>query len=350
MTQQTNNITFDINIDEALRLPSSIVSSTGTEVGTDLICNTTQMRSGPVRTAKKPKEKRRDYIIVINNPSEEEEKALVNDNYRYLVYQIEKGGNSGTEHLQGYIYYENAVVFPKKRGWAARAHIEAAKKGIAANRKYCTKEETRVRGPFEYGATPAQGNRTDLNEIAERIIDGSVNIHNIEHEYPAEYIQYTRGLQALMRKVAKHRTQAPEVFWLWGLSDAGKSSYAIKKHGRENCYIKDSTRWWDGYEGQEVIIIDDFDGSWPFRNLLRLLDTYDYQGEIKGEFVKITSPYIYITCEFRPEHFWGGGIDGAVVENNTLNQILKRLKKIIHVIRPNHTIRKPDDEEYINLD
>jgi hypothetical protein len=63
-------------------------------------------------------------------------------------------------------------------------------------------------------------------------------------------------------------------------------------------------------------VIDDFDGKWPYRDLLRLLDRYVYQGQIKGGYVHINSDYIIITCEHRPEEYWSG---------NELTQVRRRL-------------------------
>jgi len=83
--------------------------------------------------------------------------------------------------------------------------------------------------------------------------------------------------------------------------------------------------WWDGYEQQEAIIIDDFDGKWPYRDLLRLLDRYPYQGQFKGGYFKVNSPYIYITCEFAPSYFWQG---------NEYAQVFRRLKEVKYVPPP----------------
>jgi len=56
--------------------------------------------------------------------------------------------------------------------------------------------------------------------------------------------------------------------------------------------------------------------------LLKLCDRYKYSGQVKGGFVKINSPFIFITCEFPPSHFWIG---------NTLTQVLRRADKIIYL-------------------
>ena len=104
--------------------------------------------------------------------------------------------------------------------------------------------------------------------------------------------------------------------------------------------MKDGTPWWDGYTNQDVILIDDFDGKWPFRDLLRLLDRYPYQGQIKGGYVKINSPHIYITCEFPPADIYQPG--------NELNQIIRRLDIILQC-NENHTISEIDKTYIANI-
>lgn len=129
----------------------------------------------------------------------------------------------------------------------------------------------------------------------------------------------------------KDRSEPPKVIWLWGKSGTGKTRRAV-----ETCktfYIKDGTQWWDGYEQQEAIIIDDFDGKWPFRDLLRLLDRYPYQGQFKGGYVKINSPYIFITCEYHPSYFW---------EGNELKQITRRVAEVAEVDGNTNASTPPD--------
>jgi len=80
----------------------------------------------------------------------------------------------------------------------------------------------------------------------------------------------------------------------------------MTKFGQENIYSKDNTPWWDGYRQQQVIMIDDFEDDIPYRTLLKMIDRYQYQGQIKGGYVHINSPQMVITCEFPPSHFWSG--------------------------------------------
>lgn len=262
----------------------------------------------------------RGFLLTINNPTNEDKIALESDDFKYLVYQYEKG-EEGTLHIQAFIYYANARVFPKKK--FPRAHIEAAK-NINAAMNYCKKEESRVEGPFEFGDPPGQGRRTDLEAVANDILKGK-SLKTVAVENPDIYVRYFKGLKALQYEVWEHRTEAPQIIWLWGKSGVGKTSYVFKKHARDEIYIKDGTPWWDGYNRQEAILIDDFDGRWPFRDFLRLNDRYPYQGQYKGGYIKINSPYIYITCEFPPEHFYGA------FDENELEQVKRRITECIEL-------------------
>lgn len=54
-----------------------------------------------------------------------------------------------------------------------------------------------------------------------------------------------------------NRTEARKCFWLHGPAGCGKTRAAIKKH--PEAYMKLSNKWWDGYQGQDAVILDDLD-------------------------------------------------------------------------------------------
>lgn len=271
--------------------------------------------------------KNRGWSITINNPTQADVNNLIGDpakpDFQYLIFQFERGEN-GTLHIQGFIYYKSQRVWPKKK--FPNAHIEPAK-SIKALIAYCSKEESRVDGPYEYGEKPEQGKRTDLEDLAKLVMDPNVSMTKFAEDHPAEYVKYHRGLQALRTQVAKPRTTAPKVYWFWGTSGAGKTRAArALASNPDSYYIKDASPWWDKYANEEVIIIDDFDeAKFPYRELLRLLDFCKFQGQIKGGYTEITSPIIAITCEYPPNHLW---TDNAYV------QIERRLDEIIQVVPP----------------
>jgi len=172
----------------------------------------------------------------------------------------------------------------------------------------------------EQGTPKQQGKRSDIHDVCE-LLDEKVPLNEIARNHPSAFVKHAKGFHAYKFATQVDRVSKPYVEWRWGTTGTGKTKGAIDKHP-ESFYIKDGTQWWDGYEQQDAIIIDDFDGRWPFRDLLRLLDWNPYQGQTKGGYVKINSPHIYITCEFEPSTYWGG---------NALAQVLRRIDKVEHL-------------------
>lgn len=261
--------------------------------------------------------KHRSYILTINNFTAAEDQTFRDHDCDYKIWQHERGEN-GTNHIQGLIHYKNPRVWPKKA--FPNAHIEPCA-NLTKSIDYCSKVDTRVSGPWEMGVKPHQGARTDLSTIANAITSGA-SPQTIAIEYPAMFLKYHKGIEALSTNLLKDRTEPPTVVWLYGRTGVGKTRTAFDRHGVANCYIKDGTMWWNNYSQQTCIVIDDFDGKWPYRDLLRLLDRYPYQGQYKGGYVRINSPFIYITCEHPPEIYY---------QNTELEQVKRRLSEIREV-------------------
>lgn len=258
----------------------------------------------------------RAWMLTINNPTQADFDLMNSHPCQYCIWQKERG-KEGTLHIQAFVYYCNPRVWPKKT--FTTAHIEPAKDNNACI-KYCSKEETRVEGPFERGTRPNQGARTDLKEAIALLDSGGIQA--LKNEAPEMLVKYPRGFTLLesLKYQDRNPTIPPTIVWIWGLSGVGKTRHCIEAH--TSYYIKDGTMWWDGYCQQTAIIIDDFDGKWPYRDFLRLLDRYPYQGQFKGGYIKINSPLIYITCEYPPDEFW---------QDNELAQVTRRLSLIINL-------------------
>lgn len=85
--------------------------------------------------------KARGYCFTLNNYTAEDIDNLVKLEIEYGFQ--EETGESGTPHLQGYLYYPNAVSFETVKKLLPRAHIEKMQ-NLAKSRNYCRKEETRT--------------------------------------------------------------------------------------------------------------------------------------------------------------------------------------------------------------
>lgn len=105
---------------------------------------------------------------------------------------------------------------------------------------------------------------------------------------------------------SRKRDFFPEVTVLWGPPGVGKSGAArlASPSGYRKPY---GTIWWDGFDGEQDIILDDFDGGFcSFKFLQQLLDRYPLRVEYKGGSVEVLSKRIIITSNFSPREWYPG--------------------------------------------
>lgn len=259
------------------------------------------------------------WCFTINNPLPSDMFAVrhLAHTAGYIIASAEVG-KQGTPHIQGYVRFNSGhgrTMATMKKA-LVRAHLTVANGSDEENKKYCSKDGDVL---LEQGTPSEQGKRSDIKEIANMIKNREITLEELMFEYPDMYLRYSRAFEKMFASVLPMRDAAPQVHWRWGKAGVGKTKYVIDKFEREEIYIKDGTSWWDNYKQQKCILIDDFDNGIPYRTLLRILDRNHEQGQIKGGYVYINSPYIYITCEHPPEHYWQG---------NEYDQVFRRLTSV----------------------
>lgn len=267
------------------------------------------------------RDKLKKFCFTLNNYSEAEEQAIRTHVTLRAAYAIvgHEVGEKGTPHLQGYVNLKKQSRFSTIKKMIPRAHIEKARGTDQDNKAYCSKA-----GNFwEVGELQTAGKRNDLTAPCEALKAGQ-KLTAVAAANPEIFVKHHRGLEALAALVQKPRDpdNPPVVMWIYGPAGVGKTRFVFDSIAHSQIYMKDSTVWWNGYEQQYCICLDDFDNGIPYRDLLRLLDRYPYQAQIKGGYVNINSPVIIITCEFPPSHYW--------VEN-TFTQVRRRLTHVVHM-------------------
>lgn len=246
------------------------------------------------------------WCFTINNPITDQIFTALPDNVRFVVWQQERGAE-GTVHLQGYIAFVNARTLKGvKQLLGDRAHCEIARGSEDQNTAYCTKEESRVSGPFQLGRAATPGKRTDLTEAAEKVLSTG-SIRDVD---PTMIIKYAKGLNALAATVKPAMRARVEVFCLCGKTGIGKTWNIFNDY--PNVFrplLGNSGVWWDGYDGEDAVLFDEFEGQIQITKMLQYLDPYPMKLEIKGGSVWANYTKVFITSNREPEDWYPGVVN-----------------------------------------
>ena len=156
-----------------------------------------------------------------------------------------------------------------KEYWNERAHWEIARGSDLDKKKYCSKDDDF----WEIGCPCSQGQRNDLMAVADSLKEAPIK--EVALQYPKQYMMYHRGMEkyAALAKPLQKRDFKTKVLGYWGVPGSGKFRFTNKiGTAAESMYYKPRGDWWDGYNGQEVVIIDDFYGWLKYDDLLMLTD------------------------------------------------------------------------------
>ena len=141
-------------------------------------------------------------------------------------------------------------------------HLEQRKGSHQQAKDYCTKDESRLHGPYEYGDDKdlVKSKKRKFEDIRDKIKSGASEL-DIADEYFGLWCRYYKAFSAYRMLVSKPRDFETEVRVYWGKAGVGKSRRATYEAG-PNAYRKPRGKWWDGYDGESNVIFDDFtDGS-----------------------------------------------------------------------------------------
>lgn len=136
---------------------------------------------------------------------------------KYCVYQLEMCPDTSRLHYQGYVEFSGK----KRYNWIqnncegmAGAHFEVRRGTMEEARNYAMKHETRLDGPWEWGAPkPGQGSRTDLIHL-KRALDEGKSITYISENFVGAFLRYGRGIREYKRLHTPQRDWPMEIIIL----------------------------------------------------------------------------------------------------------------------------------------
>jgi hypothetical protein len=242
--------------------------------------------------------------------------------FRYLCYGDLEETEDGKKHYHGYAEFhtqQRTSAIAKHLPFAA--HIEpciSPPKSI----DYCKKASSNM---HEFGERKKQGERRDLKAL----IDAHPNIEELMEEDPVTYCRYRNGIRDIYAEKTKQTGfKIKNVVWIYGKTGTGKTMYAITQCGDKYWKSNKTLDWFDGYNGEKNVVLDEFRSSkCTYEYLLELLDQYPMRVPVKGSHVNWLAENIYITSPYPPEEVYPSSMFD---EHNSIDQLLRRITAIIN--------------------
>lgn len=179
------------------------------------------------------------------------------------------------------------------------AHIEPARSKRA--RDYVWKDATSVEGTrFELGQQSVNpSNKPDWERVWDLGKRGRFD------DIPASI--RLRHYTTLKRIHTDHQEKPADLdnvcgIWIYGEAGHGKSHLA--REMANDPFIKPQNKWWDGYQNQDDVLLDDLDTDCLGHYLKIWADRYSFVAEVKGGSMHIRPKRFFVTSQYKPNELF----------------------------------------------
>lgn len=228
-------------------------------------------------------------------------------------------------HIHAYILLEKRFCCRNSNFWdldGHHGHYESAK-SLTAVVRYIKKDGDIL----EYGdllwASKLEARRDHSAYLGKRLQNES--LVSVTDDHPELILRYKNLKESVMAyrydKIKPLKMTDTRGIWVWGPPRIGKTHWV--NFSENSLYHKAQNKWWDGYTGQEAVLIDDLDSDCLSHYLKIWADKWACQGEVKNGHVALNFQRLYVTSNFSIQELFKD------LPEVTIEAILGRFK-VIH--------------------
>lgn len=239
----------------------------------------------------------RKWQITVNNPSEHELThdiiIAILEAFKFIYFcMCDEISNTGTYHTHIFIFFSSPVRFSTLKKCFPAAHIERALGSCAENRDYLRKEgrwaetakaETSLPETFlEVGNIPDEREEKSpvMAEIIRQLEEGASTSEIIKCNpsvlFRAKDIDTAR--QTFLADEYASKNRDIEVSYIYGTTGVGKTRSIFEYYNASDiCRIttyRGKDAMFDSYNGQPVLVMEEFHSQIPIQSMLNYLDRY----------------------------------------------------------------------------
>lgn len=254
----------------------------------------------------------------------------------YACGQLERAPTTGQLHWQFYVHFDTkrrlggakSILVTWLGEHASSTHLEPMRGTRQQCIEYCQKSDSYESHRFSYGPVPVRKRRGD--ELLAFFRSGGKLVDMAsDPAWDDMLLRYSRSrLSELSSLVSRKQRDSSGSFVCevhYGPPGTGKSRRVFSCF--PDAYIKPSGKWWDHYDGQSCVIMDDFDGSFlQFGDFKRIFDRYHTYVEIKGGVVPLLATHFILTTNTHPSNWWSGQVLGR----DGRDAIWRRITRVVY--------------------
>lgn len=245
------------------------------------------------------------------------------DIIRYIVFGNEICPDTKKPHIQGFIQFVNKKTMGgvKRIFQTKKIHLEQCYGTEAQNQKYCIKD-----GKYkQFGKYKIQGGRSDKEQVQKDLEENKpmLQIAKDNFDFFLRYHQAIYKYRQLILQEQTKRFRKLEVILIKGETGKGKTKSAFEIDPNLFKIEGSQLQWFDGYEGEKTLLIDEYNNDINITRLLNLTDGYRLRLPIKGGFTYANWNRVIITTNLSQLHS-----NAKKVHIDALN---RRITKVINL-------------------